>query len=220
MEEPLWNKAWSDKYSTRKCYQQQPFNEHRSADFVKQTGKNEFLNDTAWFRDFNYYTIPWTKEIWKPILIFYPKMKILERHLPSFVVLVHQIPVWGPPEAKNGGARPTDPCLPTHRDLRKSITWRAWENGMTDTVIAVYHRLRYLLPGESVKMADSAGSGVSQTLFFKGFQWDSSFETKRICVKICIICCPWAYVYKILAVCYTPMWNLASWYCSKPNKPL
>ena len=115
MEKPLWNKAWSAKYSTRKCYQQQPFNEHHSADFVKQTGKHKFPNDTAWFRGFNYYTITWAKELWKPIQIFFPKMKIIKRHLPSFVVLVDQIPVWGPPEAKNGGAGPTDPCLPTHR---------------------------------------------------------------------------------------------------------
>ena len=33
-------------------------------------------------------------------------------------------------------------------------------------IITVYHRLQYLLPGESVKMADTTGSGVSQTFFF------------------------------------------------------
>ena len=30
-------------------------------------------------------------------------------------ILVHQTPVWGPPEPKNGGAGPTESCLPTHR---------------------------------------------------------------------------------------------------------
>ena len=34
---------------------------------------------------------------------------------------------------------------------------------------SVYHRLQYLLPGESVKMADTTGSGVSQTFFSKAF---------------------------------------------------
>ena len=56
------------------------------------------------------------KRIIKPILIFYPKIKITERHLPSFVVLVDQTPVCGPPEAKMGGAGPTESCLPTHRE--------------------------------------------------------------------------------------------------------
>lgn len=32
----------------------------------------------------------------------------------------------------------------------------------------MYHLLRYLLPGESVKKADTAGSGMSQP-FIKGF---------------------------------------------------
>ena len=45
------------------------------------------------------------------------KIKITERHLPSFVVLVDQTPVWGPPEPKNDGAGPTESCLPTHRVL-------------------------------------------------------------------------------------------------------
>ena len=33
----------------------------------------------------------------------------------------------------------------------------------------VYHRLQYLLPGESVKMVDTTRSGVSQTFFTKAF---------------------------------------------------
>ena len=68
-------------------------------------------------------------------------MKIMERHLPSFVVLVDQIPVWGPPEAKNGGAGPTDPCLPTHREnfdaksrRRKEVQTNEQMNGMSKTI--------------------------------------------------------------------------------------
>ena len=37
------------------------------------------------------------------------------------------------------------------------------------SIITVYHRLQYLVPGESVKMADTTGSGVSQTFFSKAF---------------------------------------------------
>ena len=33
----------------------------------------------------------------------------------------------------------------------------------------MYHRLKYLLPGESVKMVDTTRSGVSQTFFSKAF---------------------------------------------------
>ena len=37
------------------------------------------------------------------------------------------------------------------------------------TTNTVYHRLQYLLPGESVKMVDTTRSGVSQTFFSKAF---------------------------------------------------
>ena len=41
---------------------------------------------------------------------------------------------------------------------------------MFRSVFTVYHRLRYLLPGKSVKMAETVGGGVSQSFFPKGFQ--------------------------------------------------
>ena len=41
----------------------------------------------------------------------------------------------------------------------------------------MYHRLQYLLPGESVKMADTTRSGVSQTFFTKAF--NEFLPTKR-----------------------------------------
>ena len=65
-------------------------------------------------------------------------------------------------------------------------------------------------------MADTAGSGVSQTFFQRFSMSFTPWNEMNLC-KDMLICCPWVYVYKILAVCYTPLWNLASWYCSKPN---
>ena len=56
----------------------------------------------------------------------------------------------------------------------------------------VYHRLQYLLPGESVKMADTTGSGVSQTFFSKAFnECLPSKQKKKMGLNV-FSCCPCA----------------------------
>ena len=55
----------------------------------------------------------------------------------------------------------------------------------------MYHRLQYLLPGVSVKMADTTRSGVSQTYFSKAFNECLPSKQKYfafLCVYLLSIC--------------------------------
>ena len=57
--------------------------------------------------------------------------------------------------------------------------------------ITVYHRLQYLLPGESVKMADTTRSGVSQNVFSQAFNECLPSKRKEFvfkCVHLLSMC--------------------------------
>ena len=56
-------------------------------------------------------------------------------------------------------------------------------DNFTATKNTVYHRLQYLLPGESVKMADTTGSGVSQTFFSNALNECLPSKQKKIVFK-------------------------------------
>ena len=79
-----------------------------------------------------------------------------------------------------------------HR-LRKFGIWLETylENLNLQAINTVYHRLQYLLPGESVKMADTTRSGVSQTFFQRHLMCVFLRNEKNLYLNV-FICCPCA----------------------------
>ena len=77
-------------------------------------------------------------------------------------------------------------CLLQHHPLCQFFDYHFFSSYIT-----VYHRLQYLLPGESVKMADMTRSGVSQTFFQRLLMSVFLRNEKNLCLNV-FICCPCA----------------------------